>query len=50
MGPIASYDVEEAFRLTVDSGGKRIDDDALAEAVRKIDGFPYMLQLVGYRA
>ncbi len=50
LGPIASYDVEEAFRLTVESGAKRIDDDALAEAVRQIDGFPYMFQLVGYRA
>ena len=50
LGPIADYDVEEAFRLTVESGGKQIGDDALSEAVQQIDGFPYMFQLVGYRA
>lgn len=50
LGPIPRYEVEETFRLTVESGGKGIDDEALQEAVDAIDGFPFMLQLVGYRA
>lgn len=50
LGPIPNYEVEETFRLTVESGGKRIDGEALQEAVDAIDGFPFMLQLVGYRA
>lgn len=50
LGPIPRYEVEETFRLTVESGGKGIDDEALQEAVNAIDGFPFMLQLVGYRA
>ena len=50
LGPIPRYEVEETFRLTVESGGKHIDDGALQEAVNAIDGFPFMLQLVGYRA
>lgn len=50
LGLIASYEVEEAFRLTVEFGGKSIGDEALAAAVKAIDGFPYMFQLVGFRA
>lgn len=50
LGPIPSYEVEEAFRSTVMDGGKRIDEDALQTAVERIDGFPFMLQLVGYRS
>lgn len=50
LGPIPSYEVKEAFRLTVESGGRMIDDAALDEAVLAIDGFPFMFQLVGYRS
>lgn len=50
LGSIPRYEVEEAFRLTVESGGSAIDDEALAEIVEAIDGFPFMFQLVGYRA
>lgn len=50
LGPIPDYEVEEALRLTIESGGKRIPDDAVEEAVAAIDGFPFMLQLVGYRS
>ena len=31
-------------------GGKRIAEDALQAAVERVDGFPFMLQLVGYRS
>lgn len=47
---LADYEVEEAFRLTVEEGGRFIDGEALAEAVHAINGFPFMLQLLGYRA
>lgn len=50
LGPIPSYEVRDAFRLTVISGGREITDEAVEEAVRVIDGFPYMFQLVGFRA
>ena len=50
LGPIPRYEVEETFRLTVESAGKSIEDEALLAAVEAIDGFPFMLQLVGYRS
>lgn len=50
LGPLADFEVEEAFRLTVEEGGRHIGEEALAKAVASIDGFPFMLQLLGYRA
>lgn len=47
---LSADEVADAFRETVEEGGKGIPGEALADAVRGIDGFPYMLQLVGYRA
>jgi len=41
-------DVRAAFLQTVDLSGKAIGDSALDEAIKKIAGFPYMMQLVGY--
>lgn len=50
LGRINDVDIEAAFQRTVEDAGKQIDDDALQECVQAIDGFPYMMQLVGYRA
>ncbi len=50
LSSLAPYEVEEAFRLTVEEGGRIINEGALAEAVEAINGFPFMLQLLGYRA
>lgn len=50
LGSIPDYEVEEAFRLTVVDGGKRIGQPALDVAVKAIGGFPFMFQLVGFRA
>lgn len=47
---LSPEEVADAFRETVEEGGKDITNAALADAVKGIDGFPYMLQLVGYRA
>ena len=50
IGPIPTYEVEEAFRLTIEQGNRRIESTALENAVRAIGGFPFMFQLVGYRS
>ena len=49
FGPLPDYEVEEAFRLTVEDAGRMIDQNALELATNLIDGFPFMFQLVGYR-
>lgn len=50
LGAIPDYEVASAFRRTIESAGKTIDSEALSRAVAAIEGFPFMLQLVGYRA
>lgn len=50
LGRISDADVEAAFNSTVRDAGKTVRDDALDLCVQAIEGFPYMLQLVGYRA
>ena len=49
LGTIPDSDVREAFRQTAAIGGGDVTDDALEACVRAIGGFPYMLQLVGFR-
>lgn len=43
------YEVEEALVKTMGDGGKTFESDALEAAVDAVRGFPFMLQLVGYR-
>ncbi len=50
LGMLPDYEIEEAFRLTVEDGGRMVDAAAVEEAVECIGGFPFMFQLVGYRA
>ncbi|MDO5445348.1 MAG: AAA family ATPase [Eubacteriales bacterium] len=50
LGSIPDHDVEFAFRETALNGGKRVTEKALSLASDAICGFPFMLQLVGYRA
>lgn len=50
LGLIADYEVERALGETAELAGKRFEDEALGCAVGAIAGFPYMLQLVGYRS
>ena len=50
LGSISPTEVKEAFRLTIEDGGKTISDEAIDLAAKAIDGFPFMFQLVGYRA
>lgn len=49
LGSIPPCEVEDAFRLTMKQGGRFVASDALKLAVDAIGGFPFMLQLVGYR-
>lgn len=43
------YEVEEALVRTMRDGGKSFEPDALEAAIDAIKGFPFMLQLAGYR-
>ena len=49
LGRIADAEVANAMRKTIDQGGRSIGDEALSVAVDAADGFPFMIQLVGYR-
>ena len=48
IGRIEDAEVREALIHTFRDAGKDIETDALGVAVEAIDGFAYMLQLVGY--
>lgn len=48
LGRVDNPDIETALRKTIIGGGGSIDDPAALQAVDAIDGFPYMMQLVGY--
>ena len=48
LGRINDADVKVAFAQTAESGMKQVSEEALKVATTAIDGFPFMLQLVGY--
>lgn len=48
LGRIPDPEIEFAFRKSIQQEGKNIEQDALSEAVKAIDGFAYMMRLVGY--
>lgn len=50
LSSLSNADVEEAFKITLAQAGKGITAEALGKAVEVIGGFPYMFQLLGYRA
>ncbi len=50
LGTLSDYEVQEALIKTMRDGGKSFDPAALNAAVKEIEGSPFMLQLVGYRA
>lgn len=49
LGRIANAEIGVTLRKTIETFGKKIDSKALERAVDSIDGFPYMMQLVGFR-
>lgn len=50
LGRINDYEIEDALVKTIVEGGRTVDSSSLGSAVKAVDGFPFMLQLVGYRA
>ncbi len=48
LGRINNADVKVAFAQTAEIGKKEVTEEALNVATNAIDGFPFMLQLVGY--
>ncbi|MDO4443782.1 MAG: AAA family ATPase [Slackia sp.] len=49
LGRIPDGEIRDALLFTIEQESRTIDAAALDEAVSVIDGFPYMMQLVGYR-
>ncbi len=49
LGRIADYDIRDAMRRTIEDAGREVDDEALDVAVQAAGGFPFMMQLVGFR-
>ena len=49
LGRIEDFEVRRAMAKTVAQGGRAIGDEALGIAVEAAGGFPFMIQLVGYR-
>lgn len=50
LSRINDFDVRDALVRTIAENGRTADDKGLDEAVFSIAGFPFMLQLVGYRS
>ena len=48
LDPIPITDVKTAIRKTIESSGRKIDNDALEAAAAYTKGFPFLIQLVGY--
>ena len=46
---ISDADIRDAMLMTIEQGCRRIAPRALDAAVQAVDGFPYMMQLVGFR-
>lgn len=49
LGRISDNEIAEAMEKTIEAFGKHIDREALTPAVYAIGGYPYLMQLVGYR-
>jgi len=49
LDPVDENEVSLSLRKTIENAGRKIDKDALTYAVKNIEGFPFMIQLVGYR-
>ena len=50
LGRIDNFDVRDALVRTIAENGRKADESGLQEAVAAISGFPFLLQLVGYRS
>jgi hypothetical protein len=50
VGKLQPTDAEKAIRQPIENEGERISDQALAEIIKKTQGYPYFLQEWGYQA
>lgn len=50
LGRVADYDVEDALVRTVLENGRSIEESGIKTAVETIGGFPFLLQLLGFKA
>ncbi len=50
LGRIEDFEIEDALRKTIEEGGRSSSGANLKPAVQAIGGFPFMLQLIGFRA
>lgn len=50
LGRVADFEVEDALRRTIEDNGRQADAEGLRSAVTAIQGFPFLMQLVGFRA
>lgn len=50
LGKIADYDVSDALLRTIRENGRDADIEGLENAVSSIGGFPFLMQLVGFRS
>lgn len=50
IGPVSRADVRTALAQTVADGGREIEAAALDLAADAVDGYPFMIQLVGYHS
>ena len=50
LGRIEDYEIESALVKTIRESGREASAEGLRQAVAAIDGFPFMMQLVGFRA
>ena len=47
---ISDFEIEETLRRTITENGRTANSSGIAIAVQAIAGFPFLLQLVGYRS
>lgn len=50
LGRIEDFEIEKALRKTIEESGRSATSVNLQRATKAIDGFPFMMQLIGFRA
>ncbi len=50
LGRIDDFEIEDALRKTIEKAGRTAKEADLKRATKAIDGFPFMMQLIGFRA
>ncbi len=48
LARISNVEVEQAIRRTIEENGRSVSDEALQKMTKAANGFPFMIQLVGF--